>query len=87
MTPADATRNAFKRAERTQIARGTRPAPKPKVYHRAHLINDAGGVSSLCYIRPRAIRLSSTQSWTTQDGAVTCPKCLAAMARRNGEAK
>ncbi len=45
-----------------------------KIVHRASLIRADGGVSALCYRRPRAIRLG-VASWTLIDSAVTCPKC------------
>ena len=46
-----------------------------KIIHRGHLINPRGGVSALCFSRPRAIDLRSA-SWTNRDEAVTCPKCI-----------
>ncbi len=49
-----------------------------KPIHRGALINQRGGVSALCFVRPRAINLKSA-TWTNRDEAVTCKKCLAAM--------
>lgn len=55
----------------------------PRIYHRAALVSDKG-VSALCYKRPRAIdmRPESGQTWTTDDTAVTCPKCIVAIKAR-----
>ncbi len=55
-------------------------APKPKVYHRAHLVSERG-VSALCFRRPRSIDLRRA-TWTNRDDAVTCKKCLAIIAER-----
>jgi hypothetical protein len=48
-------------------------------YHRANLIDEHGNVSALCFARPRAIDMKRA-SWTNCDDAVTCPKCLVALA-------
>ncbi|CAB4190032.1 hypothetical protein UFOVP1193_30 [uncultured Caudovirales phage] len=56
--------------------------PNAKIYHMASKINQDGGVSALCYAKPKAINLRSA-SWTNRRTAVTCPKCqriLAGMA-------
>lgn len=53
-----------------------------KKYHKAHLFGAAGGVSALCFARPRAIDLNRAL-WTTDDDAVTCKKCLRAMKDAN----
>ncbi len=47
-------------------------------YHKAVLINGRGGVSALCFKRPRAIDLKKAL-WTIVDDSVTCPKCLRLM--------
>jgi hypothetical protein len=47
-----------------------------KPYHKGARMNQKGGVSALCFKKPRAINLSQA-SWTTKDEAVTCKKCLA----------
>lgn len=49
-----------------------------KKYHKAHLFGLDGQVSALCFRRPRAIDLNRAL-WTTDDDAVTCPKCLKLM--------
>lgn len=51
-----------------------------KVYHFAALFSEKGGASALCYVRPRAINLKAGQSWTIREEAVTCPKCIKAIA-------
>lgn len=51
-----------------------------KKYHRASLVNERGGVSALCFKRPRSINLSHAL-WTIRDEAVTCPKCLRALTK------
>lgn len=56
------------------------PLPPTRTYHRAALINANGGVSALCFSRPRAIDMKRA-TWTTQDSAVTCHKCRALMAK------
>ena len=57
-------------------------SPEPlcgeKLYHRADKINKDGGVSGLCFKRPRAINLRKAL-WTIRDEATTCPKCLKVM--------
>lgn len=58
-------------------------SPKPKIYHRGDKINNAGGVSALCFVKPKAIDLSKA-TWTNRDEAVTCKKCLAIL--QKGEA-
>jgi hypothetical protein len=47
-----------------------------KVYHKAHRMNQRGGVSALCFKRPRSINLKRAL-WTLRDEAVTCKKCRA----------
>ncbi len=47
-----------------------------KPVHKAHLVNDKGGVSPVCAERPRAIDLKRA-TWTNRWEAVTCKKCLA----------
>lgn len=55
-----------------------------KPYHLATLINQRGGVSALCYAKPKAIDLKRA-CWTTDETAVTCRKCL--MVLGNGDSK
>ena len=43
--------------------------------HSADKINQSGGVSALCFKKPRAISLS-VATWTIVDEQVTCRKCL-----------
>ena len=50
-----------------------------KPYHLAKLFSAKGGVSPLCATKPRAINLIRAL-WTTDRSAVTCKKCLKAMA-------
>jgi hypothetical protein len=47
-----------------------------KIYHKAKMINDKGGVSPVCAEKPRAIDLTRA-TWTNRWEAVTCKKCLA----------
>lgn len=47
----------------------------PKLIHRAKYVNPNGGVSALCFEKPRSIDLGRA-SWTNRDEAVTCKKCL-----------
>jgi len=51
---------------------------KPKIVHRARLMNPSGGVSPACAKRPYTINLKRA-TWTNRDEAVTCPRCLKAM--------
>lgn len=51
---------------------------KPKPIHLAGLMNDRGGVSAVCFKKPRSINLIRA-SWTLRESAVTCKKCLAAI--------
>lgn len=53
-----------------------------KKYHKAALFGQNGGVSALCFAKPRAIDLERAL-WTTDDEAVTCKKCLRAMKHAN----
>lgn len=52
--------------------------PLGRIRHRADKINEQGGVSALCFSRPRAIDMNRA-SWVMGDDGVTCPKCLALM--------
>ncbi len=55
-------------------------------YHKAHLVSAKGDVSPLCAARPRKIDLRR-ELWTLRDEAVTCKRCLAALAAgREGDA-
>ena len=55
--------------------------PPVRVRHRGDKINAQGGVSSLCFPKPRAIDMKHA-TWVMSDSAVTCPKCLALIAAR-----
>ena len=55
---------------------------KDKIYHMAHMANEKGDVSALCFKQYRPINLK-VASWTNREKAVTCPKCLKQM--RDGE--
>jgi hypothetical protein len=57
------------------------PRIPTRLYHRGKHIRDDGAVSALCFKTPRAINMRSS-SWTLQDKAVTCPKCLRLIAER-----
>ena len=59
-----------------------------KMQHMADKINPRGGVSALCFSKPRAINLA-TATWTLRPEAVTCKKCMAIMkaAMPNAEVK
>jgi len=46
-----------------------------KTYHMADKVNPQGGVSALCFEKPRAIDLIRAL-WTNRAEAVTCKKCL-----------
>jgi hypothetical protein len=50
------------------------PCHDVKIWHKAHMINNHGRVSALCFVRPRAIALN--QRWTIDERAVTCKRCL-----------
>jgi hypothetical protein len=63
----------------TRPKRKTDPYGDAKFYHRAHLMDDRGNVSALCFKFPRAIS-GRRASWTIRDEAVTCPKCLTVLA-------
>ena len=52
-----------------------------RTVHMAAKVNEAGGVSALCYIRPKAIDLNKA-TWTLSEEAVTCAKCNALLADR-----
>ncbi len=49
-----------------------------KKYHMASKVAQHGGVSALCFVKPRSIDLGRA-SWTNRPEAVTCIKCLRAM--------
>ena len=49
--------------------------PKEKMVHRAGFVTVKGGMSALCFPKPRAIDLARA-SWTKKDNEVTCDKCL-----------
>ena len=57
------------------------PPPPTRMRHRADKINQRGGVSALCFPKPRAIDMKRA-SWTAIDSGVTCPKCLQLIAGR-----
>jgi hypothetical protein len=54
----------------------------PRIKHRGHLVNGRGGVSALCFKRPRAIDMSRA-TWVGRDDTVTCRKCLAIIGERS----
>lgn len=60
-------------------------APAAKVYHRAHLMDDNGNVSALCFAKPHPIDLSKA-TWTNRDEAVTYKKCLTCIRVRKAQA-
>lgn len=47
-----------------------------KIYHKAKLVRDNGDVSPLCATVPKKINMTK-ETWTTDNSAVTCKKCLA----------
>ena len=51
-----------------------------KKYHKAAGMNKRGGVTALCFDKPRAINLKRAL-WAMDPKAVTCKKCLEAMAK------
>lgn len=51
-------------------------------YHMGDKINQRGGVSALCFLKPRSIDLTRA-CWTNRKEAVTCKKCLILLARSN----
>jgi hypothetical protein len=55
---------------------------KPRTYHRGDKVNAKGGVSALCYSKPRSINLKQAL-WTLSDAHVTCSKCKAIIAARS----
>lgn len=72
----------FHALKRRQAVRDIMKPPKVRVYHMASKINENGDVSALCFARPRAINLS-VATWTNRKDAVTCPKCIKALAERS----
>lgn len=50
-----------------------------KLVHRAGSVS-AVGVSAYCYEKPHAIKMDR-ETWTLRDEAVTCPKCIAKLAK------
>lgn len=61
------------------MARKHDPYYDHKIYHYAALFNREGGVSALCYRRPRRINLAKGQSWTMTARFVTCRRCRKAL--------
>lgn len=58
------------------------PYRDKKLYHKAKLFGPDGRVSALCFINwMRAIPRVRGVTWTIDDKAVNCRKCLRAMAR------
>ena len=47
-----------------------------RIVHKADKANGKGGVSGLCFSRPRSINMKSS-SWVLTASGVTCKKCLA----------
>jgi hypothetical protein len=58
------------------------PAPKPKPYHMAKLVDADGNVSPLCADSFRPINLQRGL-WTNRAEAVTCPKCRRRLAAQS----
>lgn len=59
------------------------PLPEPtRVRHRGDKINAKGGVSALCFPKPRAINMNLA-TWVMSDEATTCPKCRALIEARS----
>ena len=56
-----------------------------KPYHMADKVNRKGGVSALCFEKPRAIDLTRAL-WTNRTEAVTCKKCLAILSAKASNA-
>ena len=50
------------------------PYHDTKPYHYASCVDGKGGVSALCFPKPKAINLK-VASWTIREKAVTCNKC------------
>jgi len=48
--------------------------PYGRKYHMADKVNQHGGVSALCFSKPRAINLNVAR-WTILPEHVTCKKC------------
>lgn len=53
---------------------GADPYHDRKPVHYAACVSEKGGVSALCFSRPRAINLQIA-TWTVREAAVTCKKC------------
>lgn len=53
--------------------------PPVRVMHMAARIREDGAVSAVCFSMPRAIDMKRS-TWTISAEAVTCPKCIKAMA-------
>lgn len=58
------------------------PLPPTRMRHRGDKINAKGGVSALCFPKPRAIDMKRA-TWVMSDDAVTCPKCRALILARH----
>jgi|GEM_PF-4919603 len=58
------------------------PLPPTRMRHRGDKINAKGGVSALCFTKPRAIDMKRA-TWVMSDDAVTCPKCRALILARH----
>jgi len=57
-----------------------------KLYHMADKVNQRGGVSALCFAKPKAIDLTRAL-WTNRKEAVTCKKCLAILTEKVSNVK
>ena len=57
----------------------TRTGPRVRIRHMADKIREDGAVSAVCFLTPRAIDMRRA-TWTNRAEAVTCPKCIKAMA-------
>lgn len=60
------------------------PLPPTRIRHRGDKIDGRGRVSALCFPVPRAIDMKRA-TWVMSDEAVTCPKCRALIAARQGD--
>lgn len=52
------------------------PLPPTRMRHRGDKINAKGGVSALCFPKPRSIDMKRS-TWVMSDDATTCQKCIA----------
>lgn len=57
----------------------TKAGPRVRIRHMADKIREDGAVSAVCFMTPRPIDMKRS-TWTIRAEAVTCPKCIKAMA-------